>query len=86
MLWDPLGLLSNGYQGIFTQGVKQPQHEANHSLPFSAKIFKVWCLIEQRMQLQGMVTNRGNLNFTLPHSSNKIERKQKNKAVSFNNR
>jgi hypothetical protein len=41
-LWGPLGLLSNGYQGLFTQGIKQAGCEPNQSPPSSAKVKNVW--------------------------------------------
>jgi hypothetical protein len=34
----PPSLLSNGYQGLFPQGVKRPWREADHSPPSSAEI------------------------------------------------
>jgi hypothetical protein len=52
-LWDLPILLSNRYWGLFHQGVKQPEHEADHSPPF--KVRNVWnytstshYLVEQR--------------------------------------
>jgi hypothetical protein len=41
-LWSPPNLLSNGYQGLFPQGVKQPVREADHSPPASAEVKKMW--------------------------------------------
>jgi len=37
-LWSPLSLLSNGYQGLFLWGVKQPGCEVDHSSPSSADV------------------------------------------------
>jgi len=31
-------LLSNGYKGLFSQRIKQPRHEADHSPPSSAEV------------------------------------------------
>jgi hypothetical protein len=58
-LWGPSSLLFNGYQGL-SSGVMQPRHEADHSLPFHAKVknaqsytstspyvFMAWCLLKQ---------------------------------------
>jgi len=36
-LWDPLSLLSNGYQGLFPWG-----REDNHSPPSSAEVKNAW--------------------------------------------
>jgi hypothetical protein len=40
-LWGPTNL-SNGYWGLFPQGVKQQGCEADHSLPASAEVKKMW--------------------------------------------
>jgi hypothetical protein len=37
-LWSPHGLLSNGYQGLFLWGAKQPGREADLSPPSSAEV------------------------------------------------
>jgi hypothetical protein len=37
-LWGPLSLLSNGYQGSLSLGVKRPGREADHSPPSSAEV------------------------------------------------
>jgi hypothetical protein len=53
--WYPPTFLSDGYRGLFP-GVKQPEPEANHSLPCSAEVknawsytstyvFVAWCLV-----------------------------------------
>jgi hypothetical protein len=34
-LWAPPSLLSDGYQGLFPQEIKQQGHEADHSPPSS---------------------------------------------------
>jgi hypothetical protein len=36
-LWGPPSLLSNGYQVLFSLGVKRPGREAGHSSPSSAE-------------------------------------------------
>jgi hypothetical protein len=41
-LWGQPGLVSNGYHGILSPGVKWPGHEADHSPAISAKIKKAW--------------------------------------------
>jgi hypothetical protein len=40
-LWGPSNLLSNGYRGL-SLGVKRPGREADHSLPASAEVKKMW--------------------------------------------
>jgi hypothetical protein len=40
-LWGPPNLLPNGY-GALSPGVKRPGCEADHSLPASAKVKKMW--------------------------------------------
>jgi len=37
-LWNPPSLLSNGYQGALSLGVKRQGHEADHSPPSSAEV------------------------------------------------
>jgi hypothetical protein len=37
-LWGPHSLLTKGYQGLFSWGVKCPGHEAGHSPPSSAEV------------------------------------------------
>jgi hypothetical protein len=37
-LWGPPSLLSNGYQGLLSLGVKRPGREADHSPPSSAEV------------------------------------------------
>jgi hypothetical protein len=37
-LWGPPSLLSNGYQGVLSLGVKRPGREADHSPPSSAEV------------------------------------------------
>jgi hypothetical protein len=36
-LWDPPSLLSNGYRGALSLGVKRPGREADHSPPSRAE-------------------------------------------------
>jgi hypothetical protein len=63
-LWDPLSLLSKGYQGFFLLGVKRPRREADHSPPSSTEVknawsytsnppyvFMAWCLVKAQGQL-----------------------------------
>jgi hypothetical protein len=37
-LWDPLNLLSNGYRGALSSGVKRPGREANRSPPTRTEV------------------------------------------------
>jgi hypothetical protein len=37
-LWGPPNLLSNGYRGALSPGVKRPGREADHSPPASAEV------------------------------------------------
>jgi hypothetical protein len=41
-LWGPHSFLSNGYRGLFHQGIKQPGRETDHSPSFSAEINNAW--------------------------------------------
>jgi hypothetical protein len=41
-LWGPFRLLSNGYNGALSPGVKRPGSEADHSPPTSAEVKKMW--------------------------------------------
>jgi hypothetical protein len=41
-LWVPPNLLSNGYRGLISPGVKRPEREAFHSPPASAEVKKMW--------------------------------------------
>jgi hypothetical protein len=41
-LWGPPNLLSNGYPGALSPGVKQPGREADPSPPASAEVNTVW--------------------------------------------
>jgi hypothetical protein len=41
-LWGPPNLLSNGYPGNLFPGVKRPRREADHLLPTSAEVKKMW--------------------------------------------
>jgi hypothetical protein len=41
-LWGPPNLLSNGYRGFFSWGVKRPGREADHSPPTVAEVKKMW--------------------------------------------
>jgi hypothetical protein len=63
-LWAPPSLLSNGYEGLFSRGIKRQGREANHShpssaesrmlgaiLPFPQYAFMVWCSDEIQEQL-----------------------------------
>jgi hypothetical protein len=39
-VWGPPSLLSNGYPGLFPQGVKRQGRESDHSPPISAEVKK----------------------------------------------
>jgi hypothetical protein len=41
-LWGPPNLLSNGYWGALSPGVKRQGREADHSPPTSAGVKKMW--------------------------------------------
>jgi hypothetical protein len=41
-LWGPPNLLSNGYRGALSPGVKRAGREADHSPPTSAEFKKMW--------------------------------------------
>jgi hypothetical protein len=41
-LWGPPNLLSNGYWGALSPGVKLPGREADRSPPTSAGVKKIW--------------------------------------------
>jgi hypothetical protein len=41
-LWSPPNLLSNGYRGALSLGVKRKGHEADHLTPASAEVKKMW--------------------------------------------
>jgi hypothetical protein len=41
-LWGPPNLLSIGYRGLFSPGVKLQWREADHSSPSSAEVKKMW--------------------------------------------
>jgi hypothetical protein len=41
-LWGPASLLSNGYGGALSLGVKLPGREADHSPRTSAEVKKTW--------------------------------------------
>jgi hypothetical protein len=60
-LWSPSSLLSNGYWGVLSPGLKRPAREADHSPPTSAEVknawsytsthqcvFMAWCLVKHR--------------------------------------
>jgi len=55
-IWGPPSLLSNGYQGIFHLGVKQPGSETDHSSPSSVNIKECMELyLHSPIHLCGMV-------------------------------
>jgi hypothetical protein len=57
-LWDPFNLLTNGYLGAFSQGVKRQRREADHSPPTSAEVTKTWIYISTPpIRLHGAVLN-----------------------------
>jgi hypothetical protein len=41
-LWGVPSLLSSGYHGALSLGVKAPAHEADHLLPSSAEVKNAW--------------------------------------------
>jgi hypothetical protein len=41
-LWGSPSLISNGYQGVVSTGVKRPRREADHSAPNTAEVKKMW--------------------------------------------
>jgi hypothetical protein len=41
-VWDSPNLLSNGYRGLFSPGLKGPGREADHSPTASAEVRKMW--------------------------------------------
>jgi hypothetical protein len=55
--WDPPSQVFSGYLGYFA-GVKQSEHEVNHSPPFSAEVKNEWnyttatliCLLRVNME------------------------------------
>ena len=60
-LWDAPSLLFSGYQASFP-GLKWPECEVNHSLPFSAKVKDEWsCTSALPLCLHGM--DRENFSF-----------------------
>jgi hypothetical protein len=40
--WTSQSLLSNGYRGLFSRGIKRQRREADHSPPTSAEVRKTW--------------------------------------------
>jgi hypothetical protein len=44
-MWRPPSLLSNGYRGALSPGVKPPGCETDHSPPTSAEVKKMWIYI-----------------------------------------
>jgi hypothetical protein len=42
LFWGPSNLLSNGYWGLFTRGLKRPECEADHSPPSRAEVKRMW--------------------------------------------
>jgi hypothetical protein len=68
--WGPPSLLSNGYQGALSSGVKQLGHEADHSPPSSAKVKNMWHYISTPQYIFMVwcsVKHRDNFTFTLPN-------------------
>jgi hypothetical protein len=57
-LWSPPNLLSNGYRGAPSLGVKRTEREADHSLPTSAEVKEnVDLYIHSPICLHGIVLN-----------------------------
>jgi hypothetical protein len=42
MFWGPPSLLSNGYWGLLSRGIKRPGHDADHSPPTSVEVKNTW--------------------------------------------
>jgi hypothetical protein len=41
-LWGPPNHLSSEYRGLFSPGVEEPEHEADHSPLTSTEVKKMW--------------------------------------------
>jgi hypothetical protein len=52
--WGPPSLLPDGYWGLFPQGVKQLEHEDNHSPSTNAEVKKTWIYIHSSIPLQSI--------------------------------
>jgi hypothetical protein len=57
-LWGPPNLISNGYRGAISPGVKRQVREADHSLPASAEVKKMLIYTSTPIRLQGIVLNK----------------------------
>jgi hypothetical protein len=64
-LWGPPKLLSNGYWGAFSPGVKQLGHEADHSPPTIAEVKKMRIYTDSPICLRGVVLNYLSTGITL---------------------
>jgi hypothetical protein len=56
-LWILLNLLSNGYRGLFLQGLKWSGHESDHSLPSGAEVKNGGATPTFPLSLHGVVFN-----------------------------
>jgi hypothetical protein len=63
----PVQALSNGYRRPFLRGIKRPGREADHSLPSSAEVKKIWSYtsITPHVSMTWcLISSRNNFNFT----------------------
>jgi hypothetical protein len=65
-LWGPPNLLSKGYGGALSPGVRRPGREVDHSPPTSAEIKKMWIYTSTPIHLHGIVLNYLRTGTTLP--------------------
>jgi hypothetical protein len=72
-LWGPPSLLSNGYQGGLSLGVKRPGREAHHSPPSSAEV-KEWVevYLHSPIRLHGVVLKVQGQLYLLPFTKLKL--------------
>jgi hypothetical protein len=56
-LWVPPRLLSRGYR-VPSSEVKRPEHENNHSPPFSAEVKNAWSYLHSPISLHDVVLSQ----------------------------